>query len=51
MISPISRFELAIAVGDAVLKMRRAAHFRTKEAGGNGAARETVESSKTSGKL
>jgi 3-deoxy-D-manno-octulosonate 8-phosphate phosphatase (KDO 8-P phosphatase) len=37
------RVGLAVAVGDAVHEVKKAAHYVTKAAGGKGAARETVE--------
>jgi 3-deoxy-D-manno-octulosonate 8-phosphate phosphatase (KDO 8-P phosphatase) len=37
------RVGLAVAVGDAAIEVKRAAHFTTKAIGGKGAARETVE--------
>jgi 3-deoxy-D-manno-octulosonate 8-phosphate phosphatase (KDO 8-P phosphatase) len=37
------RVGFAIAVGDAALEVRRAAHYTTKAIGGKGAAREVVE--------
>jgi 3-deoxy-D-manno-octulosonate 8-phosphate phosphatase (KDO 8-P phosphatase) len=37
------RVGLAVAVGDAAMEVKRAAHFTTKAVGGKGAARETVE--------
>jgi 3-deoxy-D-manno-octulosonate 8-phosphate phosphatase (KDO 8-P phosphatase) len=37
------RVGLAVAVGDAVPEVKRAAHFVTKAPGGKGAARETIE--------
>jgi 3-deoxy-D-manno-octulosonate 8-phosphate phosphatase (KDO 8-P phosphatase) len=37
------RVGLAVAVGDAVLEVREAAHFTTKAVAGRGAIRETVE--------
>jgi 3-deoxy-D-manno-octulosonate 8-phosphate phosphatase (KDO 8-P phosphatase) len=37
------RVGLAVAVGDATVEVRGAAHFTTKAVGGKGAARETVE--------
>jgi 3-deoxy-D-manno-octulosonate 8-phosphate phosphatase (KDO 8-P phosphatase) len=39
----MQRVGLAVAVGDAMVDVRRAAHYRTKAAGGKGAARELVE--------
>jgi 3-deoxy-D-manno-octulosonate 8-phosphate phosphatase (KDO 8-P phosphatase) len=37
------RVGLAVAVGDAAIEVKRAAHYITKAIGGKGAARETVE--------
>lgn len=37
------RVGLAVAVGDAVIEVKQAAHYITKAVGGKGAARETVE--------
>jgi 3-deoxy-D-manno-octulosonate 8-phosphate phosphatase (KDO 8-P phosphatase) len=37
------RVGLAVAVGDAAVEVKRAAHYITKATGGKGAARETVE--------
>lgn len=37
------RVGLAVAVGDAVPEVKRAAHYRTKALAGHGAIRETVE--------
>jgi 3-deoxy-D-manno-octulosonate 8-phosphate phosphatase (KDO 8-P phosphatase) len=37
------RVGLAVAVGDAAVEVKRAAHYVTKAIGGKGAARETVE--------
>jgi 3-deoxy-D-manno-octulosonate 8-phosphate phosphatase (KDO 8-P phosphatase) len=37
------RVGLAVAVGDAVFEVKRAAHFVTKQRGGEGAIREVVE--------
>jgi len=39
----LERAGLAVAVGDAVVEVKRAAHYVTKAAGGRGAAREVVE--------
>lgn len=39
----LERAGLAVAVGDAVLEVKRAAHYTTKAPGGRGAAREVVE--------
>jgi len=39
----LGRAGLAVAVGDAVVEVKRAAHYVTKAAGGRGAAREVVE--------
>ena len=39
----LGRAGLAVAVADAVLEVRRAAHYVTKAAGGEGAVREVVE--------
>jgi 3-deoxy-D-manno-octulosonate 8-phosphate phosphatase (KDO 8-P phosphatase) len=37
------RVGLAIAVGDAVLEVKKAAHFTTRAAAGRGAIREAIE--------
>jgi 3-deoxy-D-manno-octulosonate 8-phosphate phosphatase (KDO 8-P phosphatase) len=37
------RVGLAVAVGDAAIEVKRAAHYITKAIGGKGAAREVVE--------
>jgi 3-deoxy-D-manno-octulosonate 8-phosphate phosphatase (KDO 8-P phosphatase) len=42
-LSIMRRVGLAVAVGDAVLEVKLAAHFVTKAIGGKGAARELVE--------
>jgi 3-deoxy-D-manno-octulosonate 8-phosphate phosphatase (KDO 8-P phosphatase) len=42
-LGPLTRAGLAVAVGDAVLEAKAAAHFTTKAVGGRGAVRETVE--------
>lgn len=39
----LQRAGLAVAVGDAVVEVKRAAHYVTKATGGRGAAREVVE--------
>jgi 3-deoxy-D-manno-octulosonate 8-phosphate phosphatase (KDO 8-P phosphatase) len=39
----LERAGLAVAVGDAVVEVKRAAHYVTKADGGRGAAREVVE--------
>jgi 3-deoxy-D-manno-octulosonate 8-phosphate phosphatase (KDO 8-P phosphatase) len=39
----LERAGLAVAVGDAVVEVKRAAHYVTKAPGGRGAAREVVE--------
>jgi 3-deoxy-D-manno-octulosonate 8-phosphate phosphatase (KDO 8-P phosphatase) len=39
----LRRVGLAVAVGDAVLEVKLAAHYVTKAIGGKGAARELVE--------
>ena len=39
----MKRVGLAVAVGDAALEVKLAAHYTTKAAGGRGAARELVE--------
>jgi 3-deoxy-D-manno-octulosonate 8-phosphate phosphatase (KDO 8-P phosphatase) len=39
----LRRVGLAVAVGDAVPEVKRAAHYTTKALGGRGAVRETVE--------
>ena len=39
----LQRVGLAVAVGDAVVEVKRAAHYVTKADGGKGAAREVVE--------
>ena len=42
-LGPLTRAGVAIAVGDAVVEARAAAHFVTKANGGRGAVREAVE--------
>jgi len=42
-LGPLTRAGLAVAVGDAVAEARAAAHYVTKNAGGRGAIRETLE--------
>ena len=47
------RVGLAVAVGDAAIEVKNAAHYMTKAVGGKGAARELVEvilKAKASGK-
>jgi 3-deoxy-D-manno-octulosonate 8-phosphate phosphatase (KDO 8-P phosphatase) len=39
----MKRVGLAVAVGDAALEVKRAAHYTTKAHGGRGAARELIE--------
>jgi 3-deoxy-D-manno-octulosonate 8-phosphate phosphatase (KDO 8-P phosphatase) len=39
----MDRVGLAVAVGDAVSEVKRAAHYTTKALGGGGAVREVVE--------
>ena len=39
----MKRVGLAVAVGNATVDVRRAAHYTTKATGGKGAAREVVE--------
>ena len=40
---PMRRVGLAVAVGDAALEVKLAAHYTTKASGGKGAARELIE--------
>ncbi|HEY4414147.1 MAG TPA: HAD hydrolase family protein [Verrucomicrobiae bacterium] len=42
-LGPLTRAGLAVAVGDGVAEARAAAHYVTKNDGGRGAVRETVE--------
>ena len=42
-LGPLTRAGLAVAVGDAVIEAKAAAHFVTKAVGGRGAVREAVE--------
>jgi 3-deoxy-D-manno-octulosonate 8-phosphate phosphatase (KDO 8-P phosphatase) len=42
-LGPLTRAGLAVAVGDGVAEAKAAAHYVTREAGGRGAVRETVE--------
>jgi 3-deoxy-D-manno-octulosonate 8-phosphate phosphatase (KDO 8-P phosphatase) len=42
-LGPLTRAGLAVVVGDGVKEARAAAHYVTKNAGGRGAVRETVE--------
>jgi 3-deoxy-D-manno-octulosonate 8-phosphate phosphatase (KDO 8-P phosphatase) len=42
-LGPLTRAGLAVAVGDGVAEAQAAAHYVTKNAGGRGAVRETVE--------
>ena len=42
-LGPLTRAGLAVAVGDGVAEAKTAAHYITKNAGGRGAIRETVE--------
>jgi 3-deoxy-D-manno-octulosonate 8-phosphate phosphatase (KDO 8-P phosphatase) len=42
-LGPLTRAGLAVAVGDAVAEAKAAAHYITKNPGGRGAVRETVE--------
>jgi 3-deoxy-D-manno-octulosonate 8-phosphate phosphatase (KDO 8-P phosphatase) len=42
-LGPLTRAGLAVAVGDAVAEAKAAAHYVTKNPGGRGAVRETVE--------
>ncbi len=42
-LGPLTRAGLAVAVGDAVPEVKRAAHYVAKAVGGRGAVRETIE--------
>jgi 3-deoxy-D-manno-octulosonate 8-phosphate phosphatase (KDO 8-P phosphatase) len=42
-LGPLTRAGLAVAVGDGVAEAQAAAHYVTKNSGGRGAVRETVE--------
>jgi len=42
-LGPLTRAGFAVAVGDGVAEARAAAHYVTKNFGGRGAVRETVE--------
>jgi 3-deoxy-D-manno-octulosonate 8-phosphate phosphatase (KDO 8-P phosphatase) len=42
-LGPLTRAGLAVVVGDGVAEAKAAAHYVTREAGGRGAVRETIE--------